>query len=115
MNKRIADPAFWSGYQNLVEEEFVEEQQSSSINSLAVIPWVPSHFSSPSLEVLTSESGTLEETMQAGADGESMEVDGDYGQLVDAGVGPGSFPQWQQHCMIPEHLHLTSAPVLGSW
>lgn len=112
----LKNPSFWSWYQNLVDDEFVAEQESSSsINSLAVIPWVPSQFSAPGVEVSTSESAMLDEPMQVGADGESMEVDGDHGQVVDADIGPGSFPQRQQHCMIPEHFRLTSAPVLGSW
>ncbi|KAH0458987.1 hypothetical protein IEQ34_011801 [Dendrobium chrysotoxum] len=111
----LKDPAFWPGYQNLVEEAFVEEQQSSSINRLAVIPWVPSHLSAPGLEVSSSENGTIAEVMEEGADGESMEIDGDHGQLVDAGFGSGSVRQWQQHCMIPEHTHITSTPILGSW
>lgn len=111
----LKNPAFWSGYQNLVEEDFVEEQPSSSINSLAVVPWVPSQFSAPGLEVATSESETIEEVMEVGADDESMEIDGNHEQLVDTGVGAGSFHQWQQHCLIPEHSHLASTPVLGSW
>lgn len=111
----LKNPAFWPGYQNLVEEDFLEDQQSSSNSCLAVIPWVPSQFSAPMLEVSTSESGTNTEVMEVGANGESMEIDGDHGQLVDTGVGSGSFNQWQQHCMIPEHSHITSAPVLGSW
>lgn len=98
-----------------MEEDFVEEQQSSSINRLALIPWVPSHLSAPALEVSSSENGTVEEVMEEGADGESMEIDGGHGQLVEAGFGSGSFRQWQQHCLIPEHTHFTSTPILGSW
>ncbi|XP_020578526.1 uncharacterized protein LOC110023446 [Phalaenopsis equestris] len=109
----LKNPVFWSGCANLVEEDVVGEQQSSSsTNSLAVIPWIPSQFSDPVLEVSTSESGTIEEAME---DGESMEIDGDHGQVVDTGAGAGSFLQWQQHCMFPQHSHLTSTPALGSW
>ncbi|PKU72297.1 uncharacterized protein LOC110106302 [Dendrobium catenatum] len=111
----LKDPSFWPGYQNLVEEDFVEEQQSSSINRLALIPWVPSNHSASRLEVSSSENGTVEEVMEEGADGESMEIDGGHGHLVEAGFGSGSFRQWQQHCMIPEHTHFTSTPILGSW
>ncbi|KAK8968400.1 hypothetical protein KSP40_PGU010716 [Platanthera guangdongensis] len=94
------------------EESLVEEQQSSTANCLAVVPWV-STISDPSTQVSSVSGAVEEDVMDAAEYGESMEIEGELGQIVGASVG--SLPQWQQHCMNPALSQVPSTPILGSW
>ncbi|XP_020243098.1 uncharacterized protein LOC109821294 [Asparagus officinalis] len=96
-------------------EEMPEDKQAVANNSLAVIPWAPSHASS----LIISESGggiQIEETMKAeeGTGGASMEVE-ESGCQTDGNTAIEGFHQRQQHCMVPQPPQNVSTPIMWSW
>ncbi|KAK6126627.1 hypothetical protein DH2020_039637 [Rehmannia glutinosa] len=112
----------WSSQPNSwrpADDEAAENNNSGSGNGcLAVVPWVPSQFSSQSVAEFPSQIDTSEMMDDQEMGEEKMDVeDGIEQRSVNEAGGMSlseGFHQWQQqHCAIPQPPpHNTSAPIL---
>ncbi|KAL0315963.1 UNVERIFIED_CONTAM: hypothetical protein Sradi_5474500 [Sesamum radiatum] len=115
----------WSSQSNswrLADDEAVENNKSGSSNGcLAVVPWVPSQFSSAPGAGLPPEIDSPEMMDAQEVEESKMDIeDGNVDQRTanDAGgisVSEG-LHQWQQqqqqHCLIPQPPHNTTTPIV---
>lgn len=120
------DPMFMSGLKNqalwrsqsypVVQSEDDEAKGASNSNECrAVVPWVPSQFSTLEPDV-SSQSDTTDMMMDAEEpEGATMEVEDDGVALEGKGIdasGNEGLQQWQQqYCMIPQPLQNASPPI----
>lgn len=112
----------WSSRSNswrITDDETADNNSSDSVNGcLAVVPWVPSQFSSaPGAEVPqidNSEMMDAQEVEEATMDVEDS-AGGNLNSLNEAGgmCSSEQFHQWQQqYCVVPQSPHNMTTPVV---
>ncbi|KAI3447305.1 hypothetical protein Pfo_003970 [Paulownia fortunei] len=113
----------WSSQSNswrIADDEAAENNNTGSGNrSLAVVPWVPSRLSSALAAEFPSQIDYSEMMDAQEVEEEKMDVEDGTGteqrNVNEAGgmsLSEG-FHQWQQqHCLIPQPPHNTTAPIV---